>query len=230
MNRIVIVTALVLGTGAGLLAAHLSSRAPRAAAPVADGAEPSPAAGADVSSELAALRARLARMEQADRARGEVTGNKLAADAESAANAAAREQLTERINRVYTPAVEAKRFGTYFAGLDNLRRTEGVDLPFQQHVHAAIEKALASGSTGLATLKVPSVECGRTLCRVEIDSSNPALKSVAITELTAQVAGDLPTASVFVPPDSNHMVAYFAKAGADLPDMEPLDQVVADLP
>lgn len=223
-----VLVALVLGMGVGLVAARgLTPSANRTRDTTAEAA---PAAGVDVGAELAALRSRVAKMEGTERGHGATAGKRLANDAEEAAREAAREQLAEKVNKHYTPELEAKRFGTYFAGLDEARRAEGVDLPFQQGIEATLRKALTSGDPALGTLRVPSVECGHTLCRFELEAGDDALKNAAVATLLDRMGPSLPTASVYTPPGSDRVVAYFAKTGSDLPPMASVEELVADLP
>jgi hypothetical protein len=181
------------------------------------------------ASELEALRRRIARMENTEQARGEVAGSELTKSAEEAALGASQKALKAKIDKYYTPAMEAKRFDSYFSQLDEVRRAEGVDVAWAQESQAAVRQALQGGSAMLSKLSLSSVECGRTLCRVELKSAD-ATGKMGLTEWLAKVGGQLPEASVFVPPEGNHMTAYLAKPGASLPAMESLEHLVADLP
>jgi len=190
-----------------------------------------PAAGAD---EVAALRERLARVEQAQKAQGQTRGEELVATAREVARVAGQhatqEALQAKVDKYYTRELEAKRFQTYFGELDERRRSEGVDLPCAAKIQAAVRRSLQGGSGALAKLTVPSAECGHTLCRLELQVSDPTAKATALGEFLNHIGHDLPTMSVFVPPDSDRMTAYFARPGSDLPPMQSVEDLVANLP
>lgn len=187
------------------------------------------AATSDLSEEMAALRERLARMEQSERLRGEAGGKILIAAADEAAKGAAQKQLEEKINRYYTPEFEASVFTSYFSTLDETRRAEGVDLAWGHEIQAFVRNSLRE-TRALSPLSAQSVECGRTLCRMELKSSEPLLKRRALTEFIQKMGPQLPQVSVFVPEGSDRMTAYFARPGADLPAMKSPEELVADLP
>jgi hypothetical protein len=128
-----------------------------------------------------------------------------------------------------TPEQEAKMFTSYFDGLDALRLAEGVDQTWARGVDALLRGSL-HGEGAIATLAARSVECGRTLCRIELQSSDPLQQRMALSELLDKLGEQLPQASVHVPPGTNHMTAYLAREGTNLPAMESPERLVADLP
>lgn len=228
-SRVVVAAAVAAlgGLGLGLLVARTGQRSPRAPASVeeAEGASTGRADDGDV----AALRRRLAKLEGESAARGQAAGQGLNDEATKVAEAAARTQLQEKVKKYYTPALEAKRFTDYFAGLDRARHAEGVDPVWAATVQATVARTLA-GTGSIATLAMRSVECGRTLCRMEVDAKDEGVKAAAIGELLQGVGGELPTASVHVPVGGGPVVAYLARQGTELPAMQTAEALVAELP
>src|SRR4051812_6816823 len=109
------------GAAVALFGARLAGRwhdGPAAGGGPLGEADPPPA-GAD---ELAALRERLARVERAQKAQGQTTGEELGATAREVARVtgqhAAQEALQAKVDKYYTRELEAKRFQTYFGQLD----------------------------------------------------------------------------------------------------------------
>lgn len=223
-----VVLAALGGVGLGLFAARTWGRPPRADGRAEEEAAAETASDG-TSADVAALRRRLARLESESAARGQAAGRELSAESSATEAAAARQRLQEKVKKHYTPELEARRFGTYFDGLDQARRAEGVDLPWAAAIQADVQRALAEKGS-VATLAARSVECGRTLCRIELDAKDEGLKAAAIGELLQSVADDLPTASVHVPVGSGRVTAYFARPGTDLPAMETPEALVAELP
>jgi hypothetical protein len=229
MRKRFFLAALVMGAALGALGTRLAKPKAQTSAPAAEEGAPSNNATpeATLAEELAQLRRRVASME---RARGKTEGTQLEAAAATEASQQAKEALQEKVKKYYTPQLEAKLFTSYFAGLDDLRRAEGIDLPWARGIQASVRRSLQSGSRALATLQVPSVECGRTLCRMELASTDETTKGVALSELLQSIGPELPEVSDFVPTDSNEMTAYFARPGANLPPMPSAEDLVADLP
>lgn len=222
-----VVLASIGGVGLGLLVARAWREQPRARAAVQEEATEEASGGG--GAELASLRRRLARLEAESSARGQAAGGELRAEVESAEKVAARQQLAEKVKKYYTPELEAKLFTTYFDGLDQARRAEGVDPQWATAMQASVTRALTEQGA-IATLAARSVECGRTLCRIELDAKDPSQKTAAIGEFLLGVGADLPTASVHVPVGSGHVTAYFARPGSELPAMATRESLVAELP
>jgi hypothetical protein len=218
---------VVAGTlGAGV--AWKRSR-PRPATQPQEAAEESAPSRAALEDELATLRRRLAKLERDDAARGQAAGAGLQAGAEEAARAAEHKAAIAKLKKYYTPELEAKMFTSYFDGLDGIRRAEGVDQAWARGVESLLRASL-HGEGAVATLAARSVECGRTLCRIELQSSDPVQQRVALSELLQKLGEQLPQASVHVPPGTNHMTAYLAREGTNLPAMDSPERLVADLP
>jgi hypothetical protein len=222
-----VVLASIGGVGLGVLAARAWREQPRARAAVEEAATEEGSGGG--ATELAALRRRLARLEGESSAREQVAGGELRADVDRAEKVAARQQLAEKVKKYYTPELEAKRFTTYFDGLDQVRRAEGVDPQWATAMQASVTHALTEQGA-IATLAARSVECGRTLCRIELDAKDASQKTAAIGEFLLGIGGDLPTASVHVPVSSGPITAYFARPGSELPAMATPESLVAELP
>ncbi|HVZ75042.1 MAG TPA: hypothetical protein VHJ20_21820 [Polyangia bacterium] len=229
MKKRIVVLALVGGVGIGVLAARLS-RPRQTAAPSAQIASPDDAANAALTEELEALRKRVANMERSERVRGQAEGKTLGAQVEDEAHKQDEAARQEKVRKYYTPELEAKLFTSYFAGLDEVRRAEGVDLPWARGIEASVRKSLSGGGRAIGTLQIPSVECGRTLCRMELASTDAVTKDLALAELLQAIGPELPQVSVFVPVGSNRMTGYFARPGTDLPPMPSAEDLVADLP
>lgn len=222
-----VVLASIGGVGLGLLAARAWRERPHARAVAQE--EETAEASSGSATELASLRRRLSKLEGESSARGQAAGSELRAEVDSAEKKAARQQLAEKVKKYYTPELEAKRFATYFDGLDQARRAEGVDPQWATAMQASVTHALA-GQGAIATLAARSVECGRTLCRIELDAKDEGQKAAAVGVLLQGVAGELPTASVHVPVGSGRITAYFARPGSELPAMATPESLVAELP
>lgn len=221
---------VLLGAGGAWLGTRLASGQGRSgvevgAAQTASGGTPD----GDRDTEIAELRRRLARLEQGERARGQSAGEALSAETEAAAEKEARKARLAKLRQLPPAELEAKMFSRYFASLDDKRRAEGVDSLWAGDMNAQLRHG-DGGSGALASLSVRSVDCGRTLCRVELTSADEESKDGAINELLRKVNGELPQASVQVTPGSNRVTAYFARNGTDLPNMESPERLVADLP
>jgi hypothetical protein len=182
----------------------------------------------DRDAEIVELQRRVTRLEQAERARAQKAGEALRAETEAAAEDEGRKSRLAKLQRLPAAELEAKMFASYFASLDDKRRAEGIDPIWAGDMKALLRRA-EGGAGALASLSVQSVDCGRTLCRVEITSADEDSKNGAIDELLRKLGPELPQASVQVIPASNRVTAYFARNGTDLPNMESPERLAADL-
>ena len=230
MNKLLAFVLVLIVAGGAWLGTRLApgSGHPSAQVPTEERA-PGDAPNGDLGTEVAELRRRLARLEQGEVARGQTAGQALRAETAAAAEKTARKATLDKIRRHYTPELEAKMFAGYFGTLDEKRRTEGVDPMWAGDMNALFRRR-AGGDGALASLNVQTVDCGRTLCRVELKSSNDVEKQLAISELLMKVSAELPEASVQVVPGSNQVTAYFARTGTELPAIQSPERLVADLP
>jgi hypothetical protein len=228
---------LMVSGAACLLAAGAAWFGPRAhERPLGGGPASGESAGptgqpttAELTGELAALRQRLSRLEQGEAARGQRVGSGLRADAEADAQRAARKQLADKLKKYSSPELDNKMFAGYFTTLDGVRRAEGVDLAWARDMDAFVRQG-AAGNGAPASLAVQAVDCGRTLCRIELTVAEGAPKQAALAAFIMKVGPQLPQGSVHAPVGSNQVTAYFARSGTDLPPMESPEHLVADLP
>ncbi|HEY0707877.1 MAG TPA: hypothetical protein VGG33_13825 [Polyangia bacterium] len=226
MHKGVALGLVLLGAGGAWVGTRLASGEERPG--IAGGAfAPENAPDRNQDTEISELRHRLAQLEQAERARRQAAGETLRADTEARAEDEARKSRLEKLRRIPAAELEAKMFARYFASLDEKRHAEGVDAIWAGDMNALLSRGV--GSVG-AALDVRTVDCGRTLCRVELTSANEDSKEGAINELLRKIGPELPQASVHVTPGSNRVTAYLARAGTDLPNMESPERLVADLP
>jgi hypothetical protein len=168
---------------------------------------------AELSAEVLAMQRRLAEIER-ERAQAKPPA---IAEADVSPEAEAKPKQPN------TPETEAKAFTAYFSRLDGLRRAEGVDAPWAQAMDTAVRRTLSTPGP-MSSLSAQSIDCGRTLCRIELRCSNPTQKQLGLGQLLMKEGTDLPQASVFVPVDSDQVIAYFARAGVNLPAMDSAEQ------
>jgi len=228
MNRQLLVAVLLVGAGATFFGGRLIGRPTRRASDNPAASE-RPDVSPDLTAEVAELRRRLARIEQGEASRGQTLGSSLRTDAEEEARRIARKQADEKLRKYYSPELESKIFTGYFNTLDGIRRGEGVDVSWAREIDTFVHRGVQNDAN-LASLNVQSVDCGRSLCRVELRSSNEAQKKMALGAFIMKMGPQLPQASIHVPLGSNQVTAYFARPGAELPPMDSPDQLIADLP
>lgn len=112
-------------------------------------------------------------------------------------------------------AKERRNFGVYFGTLDKLRTAEGRDDAWSGNAETAITETLAgedySGS------KLDRVECGATLCRVEVRHDNEMARAHFVGTFMRAIATLVDQGSVLSQIGSNESVGYFARNGNRLP-------------
>lgn len=173
-------------------------------------------AGARPRTTAASLK-RPARSEVSGRARG--TNMSVPAPSEASAEQAVQGKLDED-SPVPTLAEETASFGAYFERLDARRAREGPDPDwgnvFVQAARSAMETLRAQPGL-FAASSIAAVDCGRTLCRLEIQNDDDGAARLLQGPLIARIGEAAPSATAYVVPGTGRAVFYFARAGSDLP-------------
>lgn len=113
-----------------------------------------------------------------------------------------------------TPEEEAEGFKTYFGELDLRRNAEPRDAVWQTQVERKILDVLTGE---LAGSKMQEVDCGKTLCRLEVQHRDLPAQHLFMQYFHPQLGTFLPQASLYSPPGSLTTDVYLAREGHSLP-------------
>jgi len=127
----------------------------------------------------------------------------------------------------YTPEVQAKVFGHYFADLDVVRGAERRDAGWEREMTSGLQKMLDDGTHELGKVTVQRFDCGATLCRLQLDVENVQVRGKLVQTIQHTLHFD--EASAFMPAGEKQVDAYLARQGATLPDFDQLKYVGAEM-
>jgi hypothetical protein len=140
---------------------------------------------------------------------------------------AAEQQSAEQLEEgsagpvaVLTLAEETAMFGTYFQELDHLRQSQGTDREWNDIFTQAAQSAmheLQARQPAFAKSAIRQVECGHTLCRLEIQNDDDGLARRVQDPLIHGIGAAAPSATAYRVPETGLTRFYFARPGSDLP-------------
>lgn len=192
-------------------------------------------AGQPRDEEMAALKARLARLEARDLAAA-IQAQQFAAPAVSAAAESGERRGNEGSERErkiarwmddhYTPEVQGRVFGRYFADVDQVRLSETRDKAWSDSVSRDLQK-LVDETPAFSGTQVEKLECGGTLCRLNVQVDDPKKRNKLLHAIQSQLHFD--EASAYMPGHERKMETYLARQGATLPFFDQLKYVEAEM-
>lgn len=188
--------------------------------------------------ELEKLKARLARLEAAQRRSATVQAAGVApamtsqlapavpADERDPEVVAREQEISEWMDVHYTPEVQANVFGMYFADVDRVREAEVRDIQWQRAIEQGLGGVLTEAQASVGATSVKRVECGSTLCRIKLEVSKPAGRSRLVHLIQRNLRLD--EASVLMPASTTAFEGYFSREGASLPHFDQLSYLGAE--
>jgi hypothetical protein len=215
MKRLITAACLLVAAGLGILrltvwaSAHRDLDSPRDLR-----------RSAEERADTADLQRRVQRLERVQGA-SVMMAAALSRKGENAPAAEQQETPAEGLDSEEIKRNEKEQFDLYFAGLDHVRESERKDAAWASEVAQLTEKVAAASKLDGLALKVGKVDCGATLCRVEIlfRGETFALAPRGIMAFVQGVGQALPEASVFNDQDNRRAIGYFARRGTSLPRM-----------
>jgi len=228
VKRRVPLLAVVIAAAAGLFVVGTGGNRPQDSAPAAaSDDQPADRADAAPDRELQALKRRIARLE-ADLDAQRAARTAAAASVPPPASAPERDPAVlarERavaawVDTHYTPEVQSRIFGSYFAEVDELRLAEPRDEQWAANVQRGMHKLLEDARSVVGAARLEQVDCGSTLCRMRIEVEHARTRRDLVRHVQRELHFD--EASALIQAEDDVLEMCLAREGASLPVFDQL--------